>query len=255
MTDPILQIFIVGAPRSGTTKMAQALRKSLDYPHIGEGHWLTLFRDIADTFDAHAQKYADAYSIDQNWIASYNRPQHLRAIARLFIRDRIENDIVIDKTPGRLNMMGYIRYQKLVPNCKAIVMTRRGIENVASRLRKWPSISFQQHCQSWADDIETSLKVMSQGGKSVRIDQHQIAHEPNRVCEIISGFLKLEDEQSKNLRLRLAGANPEVTQADYRPLNLESSGWGANEIAIFRDICSKSMANAGYSFDQTYWNK
>ena len=132
-------VFVLGPARSGTSAMALGLLDSGRYSGYGEGHLLPLAHDLLATADTYYRRYAEAGAdtlLGRVPIAAFQS-----LIRRSFVqlaRDVFPTRFWLDKTPTVAMVHAAPLMKELWPNARFIFMKRRVIENVLSRLRKFP---------------------------------------------------------------------------------------------------------------------
>ena len=122
---PAKPVLIVGAPRSGTTLLLQALLASGELRSVqGEGHILW------DEFHHPSDRGWDSDALDAGDLTSREREYILRAI-RMVVRSRR----FVDKTPESCLRIGYL--DALFPDATFVFLRRRAADNVNSLLEAW----------------------------------------------------------------------------------------------------------------------
>ncbi|MEZ4630566.1 MAG: sulfotransferase [Deinococcales bacterium] len=162
----------------------------------------------------------------------------------------------VDKTPG-IAMLRMIPDILLIwPQAKIIFAKRRGIENIDSRLRKFPHVSFEEHCRQWQETMMYwySLREKLDQGQYVEIDQHDIEYVPEKATQQLADFLHLSPEQKGQMLQRFQEKHPEKTRQAYRMeiKSLDEMAWSKDEKLYFKKICSEAMDKFGYSYDSSY---
>ena len=252
-------VFILGAARSGTSAMAQGLLRSGAYEGFEEGHFLWLIERFLLTID-------DFYAFN----GEDGMPDRFTLLSRVpagFMIDAVRGIFVnamgqfypqgrwVDKTPRPEMIEAAPLMQELFPNARFVFMKRRGLENVSSRLRKFPSISFVKHCEDWARSMQTWLAVRDiLGGAALEVEQLAIAREPDRSAREVGDFLALPPDAVHRLAIAFANDRPERTTTTFVPvMQIDRIGWSTAQITQFRRICGPMMAACGYSYAQTYF--
>lgn len=256
-------VFVVGSPRSGTTALGKGLRKALQTPAHGESHALHGIQKIIETIqayfvDSHVAKVPNNL-VNQLPITVLIAQQlsGLRAIYRHFYG----NQVHLDKTPG-IPMIESLPVAFMAwPNAKVIYCQRRGMENVASRLRKFPNIAFEGHCRQWRLSVVAWRRVENQLNKRLRskkwglmVEQQTMLTQPQVVSDQVARLLKLKAGPKQRLLKTLSGDRPEQTgPADLKIKALADFGWTEQQQAFFIEQCGAEMAKQGYSLDARYY--
>src|SRR5215469_1917124 len=143
-------VFIVGSPRSGTSALVTALM-SIGYRGYNEGNFLPLMAIIDRVVDNHYAAFGKPNP--KVLTAQIDREQLKNGIEQVF-KQLTDNahpyPLWFDKS-GHAEMIPAIpTLRRLWPQAVYVFCKRRGIENVASRLKKFPAQGFERHCLGWA---------------------------------------------------------------------------------------------------------
>jgi hypothetical protein len=253
-------LFILGAARSGTTAVTQALLKATPYQGYGEGHVLDLLAELYVTLDRFYLFKAEALS-------NPHRPTTIGHVPIQFFRDGFDNLALeamrsvfppgawLDKTPtaNMIHIAGQLR--RIWPQAKFIYLKRRAFENVASRTRKFVDTSFEVDCREWAGAMQAWRGVLPQlQGCALQLDQLYVARVPDQAAHEIADFLALDPAQTERLRQTLSADWPERTgdtfSRVYDPVEL---GWSEEQWQVFNDICGVELDALGYSRGPSYF--
>ena len=254
-------VFVLGAARSGTSAMAQGLLKTAAYGGFEEGHFLWMIRRFLLTIhtyfedngeDALPNRFTLLSRIPASYLADSVRATFIAAMAELFPSGKW-----LDKTPRPEMIEAAPVMHELWPNARFIFMRRRGLENVSSRLTKFPTISFVEHCQDWARNMEVWLRVRDLlGGAAIEIEQLAVALEPERTAEEVGSFLELDRLAVRRLTKALASDRPEVTTKQFgTAMQIDRLGWTDQQIYTFRKECGPMMAAFGYGYTADYFSR
>ncbi|MEZ4630565.1 MAG: sulfotransferase [Deinococcales bacterium] len=252
-------IFIVGSPRSGTSILGNTLSQVLTGSHqYAEGHVLALLNRLSSEVDAYYNN-SPAASMPKMMLAEVGRYNLISGIQALFKKEyqRHHGPVVVDKTPGlpMLHALPYIL--QTWPQAKVIFAKRRALENITSRLKKFPQVGFQGHCQQWTQ----SMQIWQQHGKLFRphqaleIDQYDIQTKPQAMADKLGHFLSLSETQIAQIQQLFIHHRPEQTRSDQEmsALSLEDMAWTGEEKDYFRSLCSEMLRLYGYSEDENYY--
>jgi Sulfotransferase family len=252
-------VFILGAARSGTSAIAQGLLKCGAYQGFEEGHFLWLLRRFLDTIhefysfngeDALPNRFTMLSYVPYTYMTHAVRAAFIAAVAEMFPTGRW-----IDKTP-RPEMIEAARLmQELWPNARFIFMKRRGIENVSSRLVKFPQISFEDHCRDWTKSMAMWLAVRDLlDSAAIEIEQLAVAQAPDRVAAEIGRFLDMPDHAIEELSRSLGNDLPERTSDIRAPImDISKLSWSVSQVTEFRRTCGPMMAAFGYGYTADYF--
>ncbi len=251
-------IFIVGSPRSGTSVLAKAL-VAATYKGSYEGNLLSLLHTLDRQIDNHFRIFG---SKDPAVLTSHLTAQHIKTGLYGKLRDLVDSHhgglAWFDKT-GNPEMIEAIPILLcLWPGARFIFAKRRAIENIVSRLRKFPSLNFEYHCADWARNMSTWRRIKEKipGIKCIEIDQHDIGQVPEGAASALAAFLELP----MPLQVKIADVffrdRPQQTEhgTATRILTLDGTGWSTEQKQIFHKHCDEPMAAYGYTEDQQYWS-
>jgi hypothetical protein len=254
---PITPVFIVGSPRSGTSMLVDAMY-CLGYRGFREGMFFPLLFTVDHTINQHF-----------NMFASNGNKEIL--ISNLD-RDQIKNEVFstikkfgdmlnpeepwFDKTGNPEMILAIPILLKLWPESVFVFAKRRAIENIVSRLKKFPNFSFEYHCANWAKNMSSWRNVTPNFPPShfIEIDQQDMLQEPEMVaaslCDFVRGDVALWPKAAKLLR----SSRPQQTQegSAARVYTLDSTGWSDQQKNIFQSLCGAEMKYFGYTNDENY---
>ncbi|MGH2808703.1 MAG: sulfotransferase family protein [Actinomycetota bacterium] len=128
-------IFVIGAPRSGTTLLYTVLRRSSNL-----AHWRPT--------EAHEVWEADYHPVLRGWDsnvldASDVNPEAAARIKRSFLLVTGRNKRLIDKTPRNVLRIPFI--DAIFPNARYIYLKRDGRDNVNSLINAWRSPRYRTY--------------------------------------------------------------------------------------------------------------
>ena len=251
-------VFIVGSPRSGTSAMVSALL-GVGYHGFLEGNFLPLISSVNEIVDRHFSIFSkgDPYTM----VNLIDRVALKSSIAAILASRAVElNPITpwLDKS-GNPQMIEAIPYLlETWPEAMFIFSKRRGIENIISRLNKFPTQNFEYHCKDWAQvmrtwrETRTKLDPLS----FLEMDQQTLITAPTTASNKLANFLNLSDTQSEALSSIFTKKRPQQTSdgSASRVYALDAL-WTEPQQSIFQNICGPEMEAFGYSNDESYWDK
>ena len=142
---PKFPVFVVGSPRSGTSILVDALF-SAGYKGFREGSFLSLITGIDAAVDKQFRTFDDGNSavlisnVDKEALKE-RLHEVLKMEAALHQQlpwfDKTGNPEIVPAIPV---------LRRLWPESVFVFAKRRAIENVMSRVRKFPKHSFEYHC-------------------------------------------------------------------------------------------------------------
>lgn len=251
-------VFIIGSERSGTTILAQALRDGTGYTGYNEGHIFPLLARLRDETAKYYQQRKDAAAMPGTLIGNVPEAVVRDGLAELFsliAHASYGSDLWFDKTPGLPPILAAPAMLDVWPQAKVIFARRRGIENIASRLKKFPQLSFERHCRDWAACMLGWREVQPLlGDRSLEIDQYDIDTDPRSVAARIAAFLEFGAAEAEAMARIFASEKPEWTRlpgAKAAPA-LAEMPWSEDQRALFRKHCGRAMQVYGYTEDEAY---
>jgi len=249
-------VFIVGSPRSGTSILAQGL-KAAGYAGYNEGNFLSLIAGMDALVDRHVSIFATS---DAQGLMSVIDPRRLKQRLRRVIADSVAcmhtGQVWFDKTGNPEMIEAIPALLSIWPGAHFIFAKRRAIENIVSRVVKFPRHDFAYHCADWARNMRawrcvdrTALKP-----KSLEIDQYDIARHPQATADAIGRFLRLPIQNTANMENIFATGRPQATgeNTSMRILPLSATGWSDTQTALFHQHCDREMHAFGYTEDESY---
>jgi hypothetical protein len=253
-----MQVFVVGAARSGTTRIKTALSDALNLTRSGEGHFYPVSRDLDAALDGYFNRLG--YAGPRTMIHAIDR-EDLRkevhaAIRRTF--DAVAGPSFVEKTPGAGAIDALPMVVEQWPEAKIVFTRRRGIENVISALWKFPNWTFEGSCRNW-NTAMVAWSALDPGikAKSIEIDQADMAREPGETAARLGAFLGLSDAATAGIAEAFGErahprANTRVSSMEelrIDPIPLAETPWSEEQRATFVAICADMMRAYGYRLD------
>jgi hypothetical protein len=215
-----------------------------------EGHVVPLLAALTDT----VSRYYESIPLD------ISQPEvrldlgeliFLSEIGDLFrslMRTHYRSSRWVDKTPGVDMMMALPLAKQVWPNAKFVFMKRHGIENICSRMRKFPVQDFAAHCSDWATTMRLWLDIKdSLIGHCIEVDQSDMLDNPRSVAAQVAKFLDLTEKQEICIAGRLQLQDLEVTnRRNISVRDFVGANWSVEEITLFSETCGEMMRAYGY---------
>lgn len=254
---------IVGSPRSGTTVVGNMVQQALQTQSHGEAHIAELFNSLI----AQSQEYlVNSKAANNKGTLVWEMPsillkaQLIKQLRDVYVT-YYGSSVIVDKTPGLPMLRALPLLMLAFPNAKVLYCQRRGIENVASRLRKFPNAKFEVHCKQWAKTLQTwkqMKKRLSQltGKKSwyMDVEQFELAVSPKQVTQDIGAFLSVDEQAIKRMFEYQEKNSPQVTGGKPSDVSsLDKVSWTDEQKQVFTEICADAMQQQGYSLDEHYY--
>ena len=250
-------VFILGTTRSGTSAVLRGLLATGRYAGAGEGHYLELLGDFLSTLDNYYDAHREALLPGVGTV--------LKDLSIDTVRDKIERIFIdiasrmfpnrywVDKTPtiGMIDLAP--TFLTMWPNARFIYMKRRGIENIASKGRKFNS-EFTNRCVEWACAMNRWIEIRDNLEESaIEIDQIDLAMDPTSYANLIAKHIGLPLNNLLALTEMLVHNRPEATTDEF-PLVLDfhEISWDRDSKTEFQRICGPTMERYGYTYDRRY---
>ncbi len=257
-SDEQAPVFILGAARSGTSAILQGLLASADFAGEEEGH---LFDVVEPMLKAVEGFYADRYDewqTDRNTALSRVPVDfmlaHIRRTVISVAKSLYPVERWLDKTPRPQSINCAPLFKELWPRSKFVFSKRRGLENIRSRLIKFPGISFLDHCKDWAVSMNAWLYVRHiLGDSAIEIDQFDLICDPVGSAHRIGQHVVLSEQGLSLFASSLINERPERTTSRLAvAVTRGDLGWSDDQHKIFDEICGALMDKYEYTYDKRY---
>ena len=204
-------VFIVGSPRSGTSALVDALLYT-GYNGFREGCLMSLIATVNQAVDVHVNTYAYNSEI----LLSHVDAASLKwRIAQLFAeaQSALNQAPWLDKTCNPGMIMSIPSVHRLWPDGVYIFAKRRGIENIVSRLIKFPAHGFEFHCADWANNM-AAWRAARSGlpiGSFIEVEQQDMFCQADEVARELGQLLDLPPAALSRLEQGLRNTRAQQT--------------------------------------------
>jgi hypothetical protein len=249
---PASPVFIVGSPRSGTSVLANALAKT-GYHGFAEGNLLGLSQMI----EQRVNWYFDANDSTSpgTLLATIGKAALQAELFAVFkaTLDRLNPQHPwFDKTGNPEMVLLLPRVIEAWPNSRVIFARRRGIENVLSRLRKFPERNFAYHCQDWANNMRAwrTTREKLAPARITEVDQREILDDPDAVGSRLATLLGLDERRRSSIvrAFRVDRAQESFPGSAGQTVSLEETGWTEEQKRTFQTMCEEEMHRFNYAY-------
>ncbi len=245
-----VNLFVVGTTRSGTSALRNALTETR-YTGHGEGHTIGLLGALYEAIERNFEEYKEALKFG-TMLADWKRDLFWKDIVNAYVRQirlQFPGGFYLDKTPNILPL----KYAKLIEasldGSRFIFCRRRGIDNIISKQRKWPDVSFHEHCTEWSDIIEHWDRLKGELKSPIlEIDFYEMFAERELLATRIADFLELPEDERARFYEHLVQTQP----AAHPWVPLSQSGWSDEKVRTFLDACRPVMDRYNYGLE-SYW--
>ncbi len=249
-------VFIIGSVRSGTSALVDVLW-NIGYEGFGEGQFLSLLHYTDAVVDQHYDRFASTDpGVLLGCINRWDLKRRLFETFRTRMNDLNPKEPWFDKTadPGMILASPIVR--ELWPGSVFVFAKRRGIENVISRVKKFPGESFENHCTGWAGSMAEWRNVRQQlpPGCFIEVDQRDMIQQPERTARSLCAFLQVDESAVPAACKVMSTPGPEVSEkgSASKTFSLAESGWTVEQTETFLKHCESEMKEFGYTMDEHY---
>lgn len=252
-------IFIIGSGRSGTSILTGAIRSGGEIEGYLEGHFLPLILFFMQDIERYYFSKRNLLNDPRHMIADVNQTEIENEIINIFrhkCKALATDKVWLDKSPDSAMIKAVPYILRIWSQSRFIFAKRRGIENLISRLKKFPHVPFEKHCIMWKDCMESWLIVKDQlKDCSIEIEQRDIALHPSDTAQKIGTFLNLEQTKINKIAHIFKTQRPQYTggQENIEPISIDQTGWTKEQIKIFRKHCTEVSKKFGYSETSSYY--
>lgn len=249
-------VFIVGSPRSGTSALIDTLFNG-GYHGFREGHFLSLLRGFDELIERQFRNFANGNkqelmsNVDQAGFRSA-----LLGVMRQTMEAQHQRTPWVDKTGGAEMIYSIPQLVATWPAARFIFAKRRALENIVSRLRKFPQHNFEYHCRDWAATMAAWRKIRAHPGLvAIEIDQHELIAQPEVEAARLADFLHLDDPGRERMAQILRHNRPQETSPGTasRALDFAALPWNEHQRATFERLCAEEMRAYGYGLAKSYY--
>ncbi|MEL7125147.1 MAG: sulfotransferase [Pseudomonadota bacterium] len=249
-------VYVLGSTRSGTSALRNGLAETR-FAGYGEGHLVPILQDMIRAVRSHKSDGLGA-QVEGNGLHQMRENVMLRHLFHgyeQYLATQIKTNSLMDKTPT-------IAPIQLAPDLDTfhqkpyfIHCARRHLDNVQSKIKKFPDRTLEQHCREWAECNMTWLRVKDRlGSNYLAFDFYDLATDPERIAGQIGTYLELSAEDTAALGAYLVSKRPQAA-ADRdltQFLRLSEIDWTDDEKQIFDDICSPVGELLGYGMEDYF---
>lgn len=162
----VKMVYILGSTRSGTSALRNAVARTR-YNGYGEGHMTRMLTGLIATVRQHESRALPDRGNAHSKMQRHKLLKHLFAGYEAYLAEQVKSDHVVDKTPDLLTIQAAPRLNALHSDVKFIHCARRHVDNIQSKVKKFPNLSFRQSCEAWAGCNQSWLEVKDKLGGAV----------------------------------------------------------------------------------------
>jgi hypothetical protein len=236
-----------------------ALERGTRYKGFAEGHVFDLAIRLAHAVNAHFEKKDPWISPQVRAGYHLGHVAHARFHAETLellrrLADGYTTPFWFDKTPTYQMIASVPLLAQAWPEGRFTFMKRRALENLRSRLRRFPGSNFTDNCRDWAL-IMRGWRTVREGvpGRFIEIDQRSMQADPGSTAGCVGRLLELERAEIDAFAAILERERPEMTDPSGNIVaDLSELGWSAEQLQVFRSLCGAEMEAYGYTYDAQY---
>lgn len=249
-------VYILGTTRSGTSALRNALALSR-YRGYGEGHLVPLLSEFVQTIRYNKTEGLGAkvpgnamHALQVNVFTRFIFDAYERYLSQV-----LKSDYILDKTPTIVPIQFAPVLKQFHNEVKFIYCARRHIDNILSKRRKFPELSFEHNCREWAACAQAWLSVRDElGGDHLEFDFWQLASDPEKISRGIGDLLELDEHEVTRMTEYLVANRPQATPdrnlLEFR--RLSEVDWTEVEKETFFRICGPTGENLGYGLEDYF---
>ena len=252
MLDHNQPVFIVGAPRTGSSFVCEALIRGAGLVGGAEGHILPLLADLDHQVAGYYQlmRNIGMLAISENTVAQIDEMDLRTKIAEIFLayyKKIYGEGRWVDKTVNLGMIEALPRLMEIFPQARVVYLTRNGVRNVISAA-KYFGASIEVCCRDWAQCGEAWERIRPKLPQDsiVEIEHEQLVETPSEVAALLAKHLILSGVAKKELLRFMVIAACEWQNSTKAEFTLERMGWEDDQRAMFIKICGNQMVRQGY---------
>lgn len=248
--------YILGSTRSGTSALRNALAETR-YAGFGEGHLVPILNDLIISVRQHREEGLGA-QIPGNGLSRLRENVLLRHFFHgyeQYLVSEIDSEWILDKTPTIVPIMMAPELNTFHHNARFIHCSRRHVDNVESKRKKFTDRTLEQHCHEWAQCNLMWLEVKTRlQDNFLEFDFYNLSQDPEDIARRIGSYLDLDENESTAMATYLIGQRPQSHAARdlTRYLKLSEMDWSDDEKEAFVRICGPVGERLGYGME-SYW--
>lgn len=255
-------IFILGSPRTGSSTLVGILKNVMNIQGYNEGHFLKYIKNYIKLTD---KIFLDLKPWENNSriaMGNINKDLLVENLLKGFkhtyesLFDPNEK-YWFDKTPDS-NLLLFNIINKLWPESKFIMIKRRSLENISSRLKKFPHIAFERHCLEWNNLMQhwANIDKIKLKDRFIELENFDMLFNQEKIADQLTCLLpEHEDKKEKiifflqnNFCQSAAGNKPEI-------FDINTIKWTDEQKNIHNTICGEILNFYNYSLDRNYFLK
>jgi hypothetical protein len=261
-------VFVVGASRSGTSVLLQALGHHSNIISCpGEAPFLTSIGGAVAQFEfAEGKDYYNAsLSCSKNYLyealrklaleTSSGEHYGLKHYAKYCLSRRRPKRPRYWSAKTFPTHRGADALCALFPGARFVYIVRNGLEVVQS-MSKYSGFrgqDFADHCRAWATSVDT-FGYLADYPKAIATRHKELLNEPEFMFRRVFNFMNLQDERNATEFVQSTVVHPldrkteqrQEAKREFEERPAPYAEWTTEQKKIFLDICSAPMERSGY---------
>lgn len=252
-------LYILGSTRSGTSALRNAIAETR-YSGYGEGHLAPMLVDMIEAV-RNAKHSGIGHDVSGTGLHGLDPDVLLRTLFdgyERYLAEQLRCSHILDKTPTIVPIRAAPDLATYHRNAKFLYCSRRHVDNVQSKLRKFPEVALEEHAREWADChaawVAARARLDAQGQDYLELDFFDLATDCAAVATRIGTYLGLDGDETAGIARYLSSQRPQAEQDRdlTRYLRLSEVSWPDEQKDRFREIAEPVGTALGYGYE-TYW--
>ncbi len=250
-------VYILGSTRSGTSAVRNALAETR-YRGYGEGHLVQILVEMIATVRRERVSGQGA-AIQGNGLNALRERVMIRHFFHAYERylsESLGSTLLMDKTPNIIPIQSAVDLYTFHQNATFLHCARRHVDNIQSKLKKFPNQSFISQCREWAECHLAWERAKPDLGESFfEFDFMDMVARRQETCEHIGDLLKLTPEEVTAFATYLENERPQSATPDRdlnRFLKFSDMDWSDEDKDAFLRICVPVGEKLGYGLETYY---
>ena len=250
-------VYVLGSTRSGTSAVRNALAET-KYKGYGEGHLVKILVDVVATVRTERSMGQGALILGNGLNALRERVliRHFFHEYERYLTESLGSTFIMDKTPNIIPIQNAPDLASFHQNAMFLHCARRHVDNIQSKLKKFPGQSFISQCREWAECNLAWERVKSDlGERYVDFDFMDMVVKRQETCQRIGDLLGLTDAEVSAVVTYLENERPQSADPSRdvnRFLKFSDMTWTDEEKEIFLRICAPVGDKMGHGLETYY---
>lgn len=252
-------LYILGSTRSGTSALRNAIAGTR-YKGYGEGHLVPILSEIIASVRRNGKSGLGA-EVPGNGLSGLKADALITSLFagyEAYLADQLKATHIVDKTPTISPILAAPDLARYHSGAKFIHCSRRHLDNIQSKVKKFPDKSVENHAREWTDCHQAwfaarqTLEAMDQD--FLEVNFHDMAADPAGVSQRIGAYLELDADEVAGVESYLQSQRPQANKdRDLTQfLKLSELPWSDTDKRRFVEITSHVGRTLGYGLEQYY---